>query len=469
MKSLPIVFGIDVKDDFPIFFGSFYKFAYYCNENNWPILAQEKYYVDPKYYEKKYDINLIQVATINEIPKISKNMFSNIDKYTITTEETNSIIEEYSDIDNAWIKMMNTPNNKLVKLLSLKIMDILKQHPDLKNIIVWRHNESISQVAKKYNLTVIEMELSGVRKPNYNFGLSYFQFSNKYSEKEFNKRYENYQKEIKLKEFPYLTRKELVSLLISKKEINNIVEEEYDVGVALGLRNDYETLSTNSITNENILKDLRGFESKNDILIRKHPANYNYNYKYENLYTLDNSVSSIQFVSKCKKIISSVSNIALEAMILGKTSYTLGKMPFVKFCYNNLNYNDEFVISIEDLNFLIFSYYVPYELALSEEYINFRNTNPSEHDIYMYHYNYILSKYSYSKKNITIFSSRKKFLKNKKEIELKETEINNVNVEKNKIQYERDYYKEQINQILNSKSWELTKPLRTITKLFRKK
>lgn len=470
MKCLPIIFGIDVKDDFPIFFGCFYKFIYYCKINNWPILAQQEYFIDPKFYEEKFNINLKQVAKINEIPKISKLLFDNVDKYIITDEDTDKVLSCYKNKDEAWIGLMNRSNLTLFEILDNFLLKITKKHKDIKSVLLWRHNKTICDVAKKYGLNVIEMELSGVRKPDYNFGLCYFQYSNKYSTKELNSRYKVFCKELSNKKFPFLTRNELINLLLSKKSISNIKEEEYDVGIALGLRNDYETFSTNSITNDEILENLQNFEHKKNVLIRKHPANHDYKYNHEELYCIDNSVSSIEFISKCRKIVSSVSNIGLEAMILGKTSYTLGKMPFSRFCYTSLDYNDEYVVNMRDLNFLIFCYYTPYSLALTQEYIEFRNSDPSQYDIYMCHYNYIMknNKNDLMKRN---FSVRNNYLTKSKKIKNLNNSIVQLNSElevcknkNNKIVSENQFLRNEIDNIINSKSWKITKILRVINK-----
>lgn len=461
MKCLPILFGINVKDDFPIFFGCFYKFLYYCKKNNWPILAQEEYFIDPKYYEKNFNINLNKIAKINEIPELHQKMFDEVDKYTIFNEETQLVLKNYKSKDDAWINLMNDYDKTLASIIAGKIKLIKSKYNDLKYIFLWRHNETICKVAKKYGLETIEMELSGIRKPSYNFGLNYFQFSNKYDDSELNYRYEKFIKETKNNSVPILSRKELINLLLTKEEINNLCEEEYDVGIALGLKKDYETLSTDSITNEEILLSMSNFEKNKNIIIRKHPANYDYKYDKEDLYTIDNSVSSVQFVSKCRKIISSVSNIGLEAMLLGKTSYTLGKMPFKRFAYTTLEYNDEYVINVRDLNYLIFCYYAPYSLSLTDEYIKFRSENPSEVDIYMYHYNYIMRNYKNTDNNYAV-SIRENCLKRRNIILNLNKNIEEKNNEINKLKYDNDIYLKEINNIINSKSWKITKILRVL-------
>lgn len=170
--------------------------------------------------------------------------------------------------------------------------------------------------------------------------------------------------------------------------------------------------------NENMLKEMLRIEKTENILIRKHPLDANYKYNNEEKFNIDDSKSSIEFITKCHKIVSSVSNINFEAMILGKTCYTLENMPFARFSYKNLNYNDEYVINLYDLNFLFFCYYVPFSLCLDKEYINFRLSKPSEIDIYMKHYNYIMEKCETNlNENNEDISIRKKYITIKKKID----------------------------------------------------
>lgn len=467
MRCLPILFGIDVKDDFPIFFGCFYKFVYYCKLNSWPILAQEEYFKDVNYYVENFSINLDSVSKINEIPLISNEMTTNVDKYIITNSETNEVLKNYKNKDDAWIKLMNNIDQALEKILASKIKTIKNKYSDLSYVIVWRHNATINKVAEHFGLEVLEMELSGIRKPSYNLGLSYFQFSNKYDNSELERRYKNFINETENKDIPLLDRKNLIKLFLTQAEIDNICDEEYDIGIALGLKYDYETLSTNSITNEELLQKLKSFENNNNVIIRKHPANYNYKYEKEELFKIDNSISSIQFVSKCKKIVSSVSNIGLEAMLLGKTSYTLGKMPFSRFGYTNLDYNDDYVINLKDLNFLIFCYFAPYSLCLSQKYIEFRNSKPTEIDIYKYHYNYILN--NYSNNNVYSCSFRANYIERTRKIKELDRKVKLLTTEVDDLKFGLENEKnkntqlnEDIKRIYNSNSWKITKPLRYI-------
>ena len=469
IKCLPIVFGIDFNNDIPILFGSFCKFAYYSYVNKWPIIAQEQYFDTFEKYNKDF---LKEVFDINEIGQVNDDMLSKLDCYKIDSNQTNKVIEEFHDREKAWISLMNVMSKSLYSTLDLYIEEILKKYKNVKTIIVWRHNHTITLLAKKYKLNVIEMELSAVRKRTYEFGLSYFQYSKKYSDVELNKRYDKFANELSKskKKIPFLTRKQIQNLILSEDKLKLLKNGEmYDFGIALGLNSDYETISSNSMKNEDMLKEILKIENPENILIRKHPLDANYKFDNEEKFSIDNSKSSIEFITKCHKIVSSVSNTNFEAMIFGKTCYTLGNMPFAKFSYKNLNYNDEYVINLFDLNFLIFCYYVPYSLCLNQEYINFRLSNPSEIDIYFKHYNYIMKKYgSNLNKDIVTTSIREKYIDTKKKIDDLKKSLEQSEIEKKNILISDEELNNQIKNMTNSKSWKLTEPFRRLARYIRR-
>ena len=472
MKYIPVTFGIDFNDDIPMLFGSFCKFACYAAKNGWPIIAQEQYFDTLKKYNQKF---LEEVYEINEIEVLNDETLNNLDKFIIKKSQTNKVIKEFGNKNDAWIKLMNEKSEELFSILDNKINDILKIYNDIGAIIVWRHNHTVSLIAKKYGLPVIEMELSGVRKRIYKFGLSYFQFTKKYTRQELDKRYDEFKKELSnyKKELPFLTRKEILCLILNEDKLKLLEKEEkYDIGIALGLQKDFETISSGSITNEEILENVLKIEKENNILIRKHPLDANYKYDMEDLFTVDKSSSSIEFLTKCHKIISSVSNINFEAMLLGKTCYTLGKMPFARFSYETLKYNDEYVINIYDLNFLFFCYYVPYSLCLENDYLDFRLSNPTQIQIYLKHYNFIKDKImvnNNSKFDFNDISIRSKYLKEKNQIIKLKERVEKLDNENKAIIISNEELTKEIKGMVNSKSWKITKPLRKITSYISRK
>ena len=141
MKYIPVTFGIDFNDDIPMLFGSFCKFACYAAKNGWPIIAQEQYFDTLKKYNQKF---LEEVYEINEIEVLNDETLNNLDKFIIKKSQTNKVIKEFGNKNDAWIKLMNEKSEELFSILDNKINDILKIYNDIGAIIVWRHNHTVS-------------------------------------------------------------------------------------------------------------------------------------------------------------------------------------------------------------------------------------------------------------------------------------------------------------------------------------
>ena len=169
---LPIVFGFEVYNEIPIFIGFFYKFVEQALKYNWTIIAQEKYFEDPIIIEKKYNYSIEKCLEIHEVSKINKEMLNKVRKYIIPSEIGEEIINISGNIDNAWINIMKNEYEGLKKYLKSTIKKILN-NTEIKAILVWRHNESINAIAKEFNIKVIEMEFSTIRKNYYNENISY--------------------------------------------------------------------------------------------------------------------------------------------------------------------------------------------------------------------------------------------------------------------------------------------------------
>ena len=510
---LPIVFGFEVYNEIPIFIGFFYKFVEQALKYNWTIISQEKYFEDPIIIEKKYNYSIEKCLEIHEVSSMNKEILNKVKKYIIPEEIGNEIINMSGSIDNAWINLMNKEYEALKQYLKATIKTILNKN-EIKAILVWRHNESISAVAKELNISVIEMEFSTIRKNYYNENISYFQFSNKFSNKEFTKRLNNYKKG---KKFKYiLTRKEILALFLKKDYLNYIVKLEqpeiYDYGVALGLKKDFEAKSMNCMENIDTINFSLNMSNKKNILFRPHPSSESQLPKDINI---DSSENSIEFILKCRRIISCLSNISFEAMLYGKTSYVLGTMPYDVVAIKN-SVEEESVVSLDILNYILFGFYAPYSIMLEKEYLDFRMENPSEFEIYKKHFEYYIEKKCISKKVLNL-NGTKRFSKileglnyynilkqikigkndfyqenidNLKKIQICEEknyilkrELHNIKSYNEKLQNELKNIKnrneilkqqmsetelelnnchETISKILNSKSWKITAPFRKL-------
>lgn len=477
---VPIIFGYEIYNEIPVFLGFFYKFVTQCLKYNWPIIAQENYFVDPVEIEKKYNYKIENCFFYHGSNKLTFKDINSLDKYVIPKDVSNEIIKQCGNIDNAWIEIMI----KKFDILEKNIYDMLniikeKYKMPIKAVLLWRHNETIYQLCKKMNIKVIEMEFSTFRYPFYNERISYFQFENKYSTKEFNNRYNKFLNLHKKKSnIPILSRKEILSLFLAKENIEYINRLDdpiiYDIGLAFGLDKDYESKAMKELSNKELYSGFKGLYDENKTLLKFHPSSIHKSIKNSNI---DNSKFSADFILKCRRVASVLSNIGLESMLFGKTSYVLGNMPFRNVCIYDFEYSDE-ITNLLSLNYIVFGFLTPYDLMLDENYLNWRLTFPDEIEIYMKHLNYYLKKRKIPLKVLKLkgIERLKKMLEimgYKNVLNLKNTnyfkiiselncKVQNLNKKVNELNYQLDIKNKEIYNLLNSKSWKLTKPIRTI-------
>lgn len=484
---VPIIFGYEIYNEIPVFLGFFYKFVTQCLKYNWPIIAQENYFVNPIEIEKKYNYKIENCFFYHGSNKLNFEDINAVDKYVIPKNISNEIIKQCGSIDNAWIDIMVKKFDILEKYI-YKTLNIIKEKykTSIKAVLLWRHNETIYQLCKKMNIKVIEMEFSTFRYPFYNERISYFQFENKYSTKEFDNRYSEFLKLYKKKlNIPILSRKEILSLFLAEENIEYINKLNdpiiYDIGLAFGLDKDYESKAMKALSNKELYSGFKDLYAKNQTLLKFHPSSTYKSIKSENV---DNSKSSADFILKCRRVASVLSNIGLESMLYGKTSYVLGNMPFKNICVSDFKYSDE-VSDLLSLNYIVFVFLAPYDLMLDENYLNWRLTYPDETEIYMKHLNYYLKKRKIPLRVLKLKGIKRlkeileimgykdilnleniNYFRTISELNYKVQNLNKKISESNKkiseLNNQLGIKNKEIYNLLNSKSWKLTKPIRTI-------
>lgn len=381
----------------PIFTWIFEIYANYCMHNDMPLIAQENYFNQKiNLLNKTYDVasqNIQEKETFNtEIKKFVK--------YSITNEETRSISEGKKATLKDQIKFLSSTSKEYIKFINNKLDKIEKDYSQKVDVILtWYWNPSLESIAKERNLQLITQEISPIRHGNYRIMLSYFSFSNKFDSNYCQDLFYEFQRK-KNQNFKILSREELLALLLNTEDLKLIKELQkppmYELGISPPFEDDFfYEIHKNESLDTTIATINKMFKPKNvTIRYREKPnkkiGNPNWN--------LDCSTKAIYWVLKCKRVLTYVSNIAFDAMLFGKTVYLLSDdMPFSFNSLNHFQYKDESVVETEYLNFMIFGYFVPWNLMLNQEYIEWRLTNPSIVDIYTKHQNYILSQVGFNK------------------------------------------------------------------------
>ena len=281
---------------------------------------------------------------------------------------------------------------------------------------------------------------------------------------------------LKYDNIPILSRREILSLFVSSDYLKSVFHYDsfspFEIGISPGLKKDFffDLYSNESI--QVTFKKIKRFFNDSSVLVRFHPG---YQWNLNNYsFTIDDSKNSIEWILKCKRVVTSVSNVGFEAMLLGRTAYILSDyMPYSFMTTNHLNYVDDSIVDIRFINFMVFVFFVPISLATDSQYILWRNTNPSILEIYWKHMKTIKKELDIKEK-LTLDN----ILKNVHHLNqdairqlYNDTDYNRYNMllaNNKQLTHQCESLNQEISNLLNSRSWKITKPLRSISKKMKK-
>ncbi|MBN2243018.1 MAG: hypothetical protein JW793_10040 [Acidobacteria bacterium] len=271
--------------------------------------------------------------------------------------------------------------------LRYALRNILKdicRNGNVEGILTWCNVPSLELAAAECDLPVIHNEIGPFRPPNY-LGTMYFDFKgvngNTSAAQDMAAFLEDTRND---KDFTPISMEEMRRLLMMEPDrFHQRSSITYKSGVALQVEDDSNMLAFNfGMNNFELIFAARKGLTPDELLIRRHPQGY---LEYSpSLGTLDDSVDSIEFILRCKRIICTNSSIAFEAMLLEKPVELLGDSPIACLSQKNLS-----MFSARDLliclNFMFLGYLVPVYLLFDLDYYRWRLTNPSLREIYIRH------------------------------------------------------------------------------------
>lgn len=264
--------------------------------------------------------------------------------------------------------------------LGEKLEKIIRENK-IDAIITCCNNKTLLEVSKEHNINVpvIHNEQGPLRPPFFN-RTAYFDFSGVNGNTEF------YQRFLKFGEIAHrvkiFSREELLKIVTKPEQLGYVeklysAKPIYNCGVALQVDVDTNMLAYNRgwSSADLINKAMKDYDK---VLVRNHPLasmQYTATTSLGNG-VIDNSINSLEFISKCKKIMTINSSVAFEAMLMGREVEILGASPFERI--PTMLSGSKLLA----LNFAIFSYLVPNRLWNSEEYIKFRLNEKDEEVLY---------------------------------------------------------------------------------------
>lgn len=323
--------------------------------------------------------------------KMKENLIENDNCIFMSEEDDKIIRQRYPDDIDLLSARAFDGIDVLERFFEVHIKNILDKN-DIDVVYSWGTNCSMEKVCKKYGIHHKYIEGTALRiSEYYNYEWAWLtdNFHTRAKE-EGELRYKNFcqQKNALVINKP-IPSKSLLFLGAKEEKILSLVQscmgkEKYQLGVAIPC---WSLVSNCGWTADRVLDYIDELNlNLDDVLIRPYPENYTYDERIKNC---DNSASALEFISRCSSIMSSSSNITFEAMMLGKKVIDLGDIFYSSAVYNK--FEEKMDGTIYDdwyMNFLFFGVFVHWNRLFDLEYVKWRNTNPSEAEIFNDNYNY---------------------------------------------------------------------------------
>lgn len=372
------------------------KYLYEAYKNGWAIISHRRFIdyhiINPKKVELKkefYEKHEYRVLSADEMDKVKK--------YAVEEDVFENLFKEKKSKLEAMMFLIKERYEPLEIFLE-KIISKIEKEDVIEGILNWQvHFKSVRYVAQKHNIPVIVNEYGPLRFPIYRTTGCLCKKDIHMSD-EVEVRYKKFLREQKSNKVPILNRRELLSFFLLPNQFEKIEllhkRVNWEMGI-VGTSPVSAVLYSKCFYDDlQLINDIRHVYRDKDILFRKHPGigdPYQANYYYIKNY--DTSDSSVEFVADCKRIASVHSSVIFEAMLYGKPTFSACDLS--QYAYKcEHDYEKKYAIPVEEefLCFVLFSYLIPYELMLNQEYLRWRLNGPSETDIYMYNLKYYCQK-----------------------------------------------------------------------------
>ncbi len=366
----------------------FYKQLATLNTSKVYFIGNQDYFKSPNLYQDRWELSKnAQQYSNYTIPTL--NELANIPKSIIPDSIFDELQIKYNSYTQVYRYLLTNRFSPLEDLLDEIISSILDKE-QVKCILSWCNMPSLQVVANKYGIKVIYNELGPIRKNKiFTMEFSYFDFSGVNGNSEAYMRYLNWNCD----EDRLLNNEEILTLIVKKEYLPIVLEEKlpkYEVGIVLQVEDDSNIIAySNNLNNFDLISLVRNTFEKDQILIRSHPSGY---LKYDGLGVIDTSETSIEFIKKCKRVVTINSSVALESILLEKPTYILGESPFSFLAYNkfDISLEQKPIMELKNkINFIIFNYLIPKDFLFTKAYYEFRLENPSEEEIRKYHLSYL--------------------------------------------------------------------------------
>ncbi len=484
---LPIVLDFE-NNGLKFMLLKYLRFFDLCRRNNWAIITHEEF--------EKYEINFPNRNEYKEnmIKLYGYSLYSveerqEVKQYFVKKEFYEKLHKEYGSELECALHLLNDSNEELKGIITNVIQDLRSQGENIEGILYFAACPvSVKEVASEYNIPLVAYETGPIRSPNYRCTTSYFCNEGLYNTGEIRQRFENF-KEV-MTELPTFSREEILTMFLNYENLGyvSLIDKtpKYEIGIAGGCALVVPYFAITKYMDHELIDDVLDIYNPKDIFVRLHPGDM-----YKATYRLpyyDVTPTPFPFLINSKRVAAVGSNLLFEAMLWKRIPCSMANvMPSNIMCnqdYISVKEKDDVE---EFVNFFVFSFLVPFDLAYEEEYLRWRLSNPSEKEIYMFHLEYYMKKFGLTEEwlkqdsatRLTLLKLYRDFMPFSEE-ELKEKTIiantalppcgESKEASKEHVQVVqsqellRQYTetKAYLDNVLNSTSWKITYPLRKL-------
>ncbi|MEG8486313.1 GT99 family glycosyltransferase N-terminal domain-containing protein [Klebsiella quasipneumoniae] len=257
--------------------------------------------------------------------------------------------------------------NELFSLLTKEIIQRVDAFVSICNC------PSLEKVAKALNKEVIHLEIGPLRAPMYR-NTAYLDFTGVNGNTEARARYESCQTEIDITcSMNDLHRYFLEAISLPSSSENQVA------GIVLQVEDDSNIIAySHNFTNISLISYVRQQHALENILVRAHPGSL-FRLR-DDIFSIDASANSLEFIQKCHSIYTINSSVGLEALLCEKKTNILGDCSYAFVAEEASGPN-----RVNAMAFYLFAYLVPFELIFNLEYLRFRLDHPAELDIVRKH------------------------------------------------------------------------------------
>ncbi|EEW0691519.1 hypothetical protein EEQ51_23080, partial [Escherichia coli] len=155
--------------------------------------------------------------------------------------------------------------------------------------------------------------------------------------------------------------------------------ENQVAGIVLQVEDDSNIIAySHNFTNISLISYVRQQHTLENILVRAHPGSL-FRLR-DDIFSIDASANSLEFIQKCHSIYTINSSVGLEALLCEKKTNILGDCSYAFVAEEASG-----PTRVNAMAFYLFAYLVPFELIFNLEYLRFRLDHPAELDIVRKH------------------------------------------------------------------------------------